>query len=62
MTNNYNLKYSNDKRTISMDKIELAIMEYYGDGEEFDRESGCYLNGLWFSVDEILCIINDFII
>ena len=45
--------YAGDERVLSMAEIEQILTEMYGDSE-YDREAGCYANGNWFSVNNIL--------
>ena len=54
------MKYESDDRTLTMEDLEKILCKVYG-SSEYDRESGCYHNGKWFSVDNILEAVSDYI-
>lgn len=45
--------YAGDERVLSMAEIEQILTYLYGESD-YDREAGCYSNGNWFSVNNIL--------
>lgn len=48
-----NLQYADDDRTLTMAQLEEIMISEYG-SSEYDRTSGCYHDGKWFSIDNIL--------
>ena len=51
--------HSGDNREITMEKLEELLCERFG-GSEYDRETGCYHDGKWFSINTILeCVSNN---
>ena len=54
------MKYETDERTLTMEDLEKILCKVYGTSE-YDRESGCYHNGKWFSIDNILEVVSDYI-
>lgn len=47
------MRYENDERMISMAEIERILTNLYGTSEH-SRECGCYVNGNWLSVEDVL--------
>lgn len=54
------MRYKNDERTLTMKDLERILCKEYGTSE-YDRESGCYHDGKWFSIDEILNTVADYL-
>ena len=54
---NNNMEYIGDDRTVTMERIEEILTDYYGDSD-YDREAGCYANGRWLSIDNVLAEIS----
>ena len=47
------MNYKDDERMVTMEEIEEILTNAFGDSE-YDRESGCYHDGKWFSVESVL--------
>lgn len=45
---------------LSIDEIKEILIEHYGleDENDYDYECGCYINGKWLSISEIVDILN----
>lgn len=50
------MDYQNDTRSITIKELEAILISYYG---SVDRIRGCYINGRWFSIDDILRIVSE---
>lgn len=48
-------EYENDNRVLTMKEIEKIIVKKFGG----DRDSGCYHNGQWMSINSILKAIAE---
>ncbi len=48
--------YKGDKRTLTMEQLEELLLSVYG---TIDRIRGCYVNGRWLSIDDVLRIVSD---
>lgn len=46
-------KYEGDERTLTMEEIEEILVSVYGESE-YARTSGCYADGAWLSIENIL--------
>lgn len=54
------MKYESDERTLTMADLERILCKEYG-ASEYDRESGCYHDHKWFSIDNILSMVSAYI-
>lgn len=54
------MKYESDERTLTMKDLERILCKEYG-SSEYDREAGCYHDGKWFSINEILNTVADYL-
>lgn len=54
------MKYESDERTLTMKDLERILCKEYGTSE-YDRVSGCYSDGKWFSIDNILDTVADYL-
>ncbi len=50
--------YDGDKRTITMEQIERALTDTYGDSD-YARECGCYVGNEWLSIRNVLATISE---
>ncbi|MCQ2348943.1 MAG: hypothetical protein MJZ98_00515 [Paludibacteraceae bacterium] len=42
-----------------MEVIQEKMYEHYNVTSDYDKESGCYHNGRWFSINEVMNIIEE---
>lgn len=54
------MEYESDERTLTMADLEKILCKEYG-ANEYDRESGCYHDHKWFSIDNILSTVSDYV-
>lgn len=54
------MMYDGDKRTITMEQIESALTDAYGDSES-SYECGCYVGNEWLSIRNVLATISEYI-
>lgn len=54
------MKYESDERTLTMEDLEKILCKEYG-ASEYDRESGCYHDHKWFSIDNILSTVSEYV-
>lgn len=52
-----NLKYEGNTTLISLEEIEKALLEHYGEDELTD--SGCGYNGRWLSLLDVMEAIKE---
>ena len=52
------IMYDGDKRTITMEQIERALTDTYGDSD-YARECGCYVENEWLSIRNVLATISE---
>lgn len=50
------MNYEKDTRTLTIEELEKILIAAYGNS---NRSSGCFNNGKWFSIDDILSIVSD---
>ena len=48
------MQYEDDKRIVTLAKIERILINTFGNS----RDSGCYHNGQWMSINSILKAID----
>lgn len=49
------MDYKGDTRMLSIQELEKILISTYGND---DRSRGCYVNGKWLSIDDILSIAS----
>ena len=55
------MQYESDERTLTMEDLEKILCKEYG-ASEYDRTAGCgCYGGKWFSIDNILNVVSDYV-